>query len=208
MRLSSALCLLAGLSGANAVDISGYATTGCTTTGVATCSGIYSNVCCQWPRGGLQVQSVLFSVLYEATIGVFYASSSSSYCSTSRAATSGYQSNVCVRGGILSNYFGGGGAWLDCTTQCNPYKRSLGTNELNAVANSQICNSSAIPTILGWEGEGVWVLQLEEGDTWDRYNELPSLDPADMTTHVENLKAFGAEWHANATEHPIATKFL
>lgn len=208
MHLSSALYLLAGLSGANAIDISGYAPTGCTSAAVATCPGIYSNVCCTFPRGGLQVQSVLFSVLYEATIGAFYASSSSVFCSTGRAATAGPGSDVCVSGGTLSNYFGGGGAWLDCTIQCNPGKRSLGAEDLNAVVESQSCNSSVIPTLLGWEGEGVWVLQLEEGDAWDRYNELPSVDLTDAATHIENLKAFGAEWHANATEHHIAAKFL
>jgi hypothetical protein len=131
---------------------------------------------------------VLFSVLYEATIGAFYASSSSIFCSTARAATAGPGSGVCVAGGTLSNYFGGGGAWLDCTTQCNPgstfncllalltkavpttnksrTERSLRAEDLKAVAESQTCNGSAIPTILGWEGEGVWVLQLEEGDAW------------------------------------------
>lgn len=131
---------------------------------------------------------MLFSVLYEATIGAFYASSSSVFCSTGRAATAGPGSDVCVSGGTLSNYFGGGGAWLDCTIQCNPgstfnfllalltkavpttnksrTERSLGAEDLNAVVESQSCNSSVIPTLLGWEGEGVWVLQLEEGDAW------------------------------------------
>lgn len=27
--------------------------------------------------------------------------------------------------------------------------------------------------MFAWVGTGVWVLQLEEGDEWDRYNQLP-----------------------------------
>jgi hypothetical protein len=46
----------------------------------------------------------------------------------------------------------------------SPTERSLVTENLEAVAESQNSNSSA--TIFGWEGEGVWVLQLEEGDAW------------------------------------------
>lgn len=43
---------------------------------------------------------------------------------------------------------------------------SQGANGVEAVVENQTCSGSAIPTILGWEGKGVWVLQLEEGEAW------------------------------------------
>ncbi|RKU41799.1 hypothetical protein DL546_001795 [Coniochaeta pulveracea] len=73
--------------------------------------------------------------------------------------------------------------------------RNLSDEDLRATTDSQRCTGTAIPTIFGWEGEGVWVLQLEEGDAW-------------MNTHIENLKAFGAVWYANAIEHPVAKEVL
>lgn len=44
--------------------------------------------------------------------------------------------------------------------------RNLSDEDLRATTDSQRCTGTAIPTIFGWEGEGVWVLQLEEGDAW------------------------------------------
>lgn len=33
-------------------------------------------------------------------------------------------------------------------------------------------------------------------------------DPHKMDAHIENLKAFGAVWYANATDHPVAAEVL
>jgi hypothetical protein len=45
-------------------------------------------------------------------------------------------------------------------------RRSLSDEDSMVAAASYTCNGTVIPTIFGWEGEGVWVLQLEQGDAW------------------------------------------
>ena len=60
-----------------------------------------------------------FDILYTATIGVFYQSSSTSSCGgIARNTAAGYATGVCLNGGTLSSYFGGGAAWFDCTLRC------------------------------------------------------------------------------------------
>ncbi|KAE9368219.1 hypothetical protein N431DRAFT_469942 [Stipitochalara longipes BDJ] len=213
MILSSALFLLALLYSVNAITITGYVSIPCypTSTVVNVCPGISNNVCCVFPRGGNQAQGVAFDILYTATIGVFYQSSSTSSCGgNARATAAGYATGVCLNGGTLSNYFGGGAAWFDCTLECGSAaedsRRSISDDDLQAMAANYTCTSTAIPVIFGWEGEGVWALQMQEGADWDRYNELPVT--TDMNIHIENLKAFGAEWYPNARDHPVAAEVL
>lgn len=57
---------------------------------------------------------------------------------------------------------------LQCSllTDIHLPERSLEETDLMAIAESQSCNSTQVPILLGWEGEGVWVLDLEEGDEW------------------------------------------
>ena len=43
---------------------------------------------------------------------------------------------------------------------------SLSGEALQAAVGNFDCTSRVIPTIFGWEGEGVWVLKLQEGPDW------------------------------------------
>ena len=43
------------------------------------------------------------------------------------------------------------------------------------LAANQTCTSSAIPTLFAWKDAGVWVLDLSEGEAWERCNELPTI---------------------------------
>ncbi|KAJ9299673.1 hypothetical protein DTO271G3_2557 [Paecilomyces variotii] len=196
--------LAAAASTAHAINIDGYATTSCSNTGVATCTNIRQNTCCGFSRGGLQVQLTLFSLLYSGTIGNFYQSSSSSLCGgVTRDSRAGPATSACLSGGYLSNYFGGGAAWFDCLHCAAEDSKVARSDE---IASNFSCNSTAIPTIFGWDGEGVWVLEPEEGEAWDQYNELPVT--TDYDVHLENLKSFGATWYENARDHPVAAEML
>ncbi|KAE8142328.1 hypothetical protein BDV38DRAFT_153396 [Aspergillus pseudotamarii] len=182
--------LAAAVSTVNPTNIYGYATTIHTTKGIWACNNIQVNTCCSFSRGDLQ-------------------SSSSNLCGgISRDACAGPARSICLSGGILSNYFGGGAAWFDCL-HCAAEDSSVARSD---EISSKSCTSTAIPTMFAWERDGVWVLEFQEGDAWDRYNELPVTtdftDTCKYDVHLENLKSFGATWYKNAEDHPVAAEML
>jgi hypothetical protein len=51
------------------------------------------------------------------------------------------------------------------------------------MAANYTCTSTAIPVIFGWEGEGVWALQMQEDADWvSDYNSTQSLFPSNFGT--------------------------
>ncbi|KAF7188557.1 Intracellular protein transport protein USO1 [Pseudocercospora fuligena] len=61
------------------------------------------------------------------------------------------------------------------------------------------------PTMMAWEGEGVWILNLSK-DNIDEYGKFPPT--FDMDEHRENLKKMGATWYPDARDHPEAAMAL
>ena len=61
------------------------------------------------------------------------------------------------------------------------------------------------PTMMAWEGEGCWILNLTK-DNIDEYNKLPPT--FDLDEHRENLKKMGATWYPDAKDHPEAALAL
>jgi hypothetical protein len=65
-------------------------------------------------------------------------------------------------------------------------RSSLSDEGLQAAAADLTCETTAIPTIFGWEGDGAWVLDLEQSDVWVRTLKSPVHPNA--TCHVSTLQ--------------------
>ncbi|KAF5016513.1 hypothetical protein F66182_11783 [Fusarium sp. NRRL 66182] len=195
-RIASAALVLSQATISHAVNIIAFPLTNCRSDPLrGSCIGISPATCCLFPTGGLIAQSMMFTLLQECDLGIWYYESpgAGTQCGIARDTVVGRHEYVCLSGG--TNAPGGGAAWFDLT-QCLTSTMSRLAESDPAALQAEVgpCTDQVFATLYAWPDDepGVYALTPTR-EQFDEISRLPVA--ASNAEEVEILKSYNATYY-------------